>query len=161
MKLYRKNIATPLGKMIAIANENALILLDFEDSKYIEKNIPKGISEEKNPILEHTQRELYDYFNGTLTQFSIPIQFSGTEFQQKVWRELLKIPFGTTISYQEQAHKLNAPLAVRAVANANSKNKIAIIVPCHRVIGKNKNLTGYAGGIERKKFLLELENTHK
>lgn len=159
MKLYLKNIATPLGEMIAVANEKALILLDFSDSKYVNKNLPQDFSEEKNDILECTERELNDYFAGNLTHFSIPIELNGTEFQQKVWQELLKIPFGKTISYQEQSENIGNPLAIRAVANANSKNKIAIIVPCHRVIGKNKSLTGYAGGIDRKEFLLNLEKT--
>lgn len=161
MKLYLKNIATPLGEMIAVANEKALILLDFSDSKYVNKNLPQDFSEERNDILERAERELHDYFAGKSTQFSIPLQFSGTEFQQKVWQELLKIPYGNTISYQEQSENIGNPLAIRAVANANSKNKIAIIVPCHRVIGKNKSLIGYAGGIDKKVFLLDLESKGK
>lgn len=160
MKLSLKNITTPLGKMIAIADEQTLLLLDFENSKYINQNMPQSYSEQYNEILERTERELHDYFNGKLKYFSIPIQFSGTEFQRKVWKELLKIPFGETISYQEQALRLNAPNSVRAVANANSKNKIAIIIPCHRVIGKNKKLTGYAGGLDKKEFLLNLEQNN-
>lgn len=159
MIFYLKNIFTPLGKMIAVANEKALILLDFSDSKYVNKNLPQDFSEERNDILERTERELHNYFAGKLTHFSIPIELNGTEFQQKVWQELLKIPFGKTISYQEQSENIGNPLAIRAVANANSKNKIAIIVPCHRVIGKNKSLTGYAGGLNRKEFLLNLEKT--
>lgn len=161
MKLYLKNIATPLGEMIAVANEKALILLDFSDSKYVNKNLPQDFSEERNDILERAERELHDYFAGKLTLFSIPLQFSGTEFQQKVWQELLKIPYGSTISYQEQSENIGNPLTIRAVANANSKNHIVIIVPCHRVIGKNKSLTGYAGGIDRKAFLLDLESKGK
>lgn len=161
MKLYLKNIATPLGEMIAVANEKALILLDFSDSKYVNKNLPQDFSEERNDILERAERELHDYFAGKLTYFSIPITFSGTEFQQKVWQELLKIPYGSTISYQEQSENIGNPLTIRAVANANSKNHIVIIVPCHRVIGKNKSLTGYAGGIDRKAFLLDLESKGK
>lgn len=156
MDFYQKLISTPLGKMKAIASEKHLLVLDFEDSKYLEKNtlIAKNRT---NSILDLLEQELHLYFSGRLQKFSVPIQFTGTEFQQKVWQELLKIPFGETISYQEQANRILSPKAVRAVANANSRNKISIIVPCHRVIGKNKKLTGYAGGLDRKEFLLNLE----
>lgn len=159
MTLFSKYIITPLGRMRAIANENYLLALDFEGGKYFDKNFAvKGeILEKSNEILDLVEKELQLYFSRELQHFSTPILFNGTEFQKKVWEELLKIPFGETISYQEQAKNLGNPLSVRAVANANSRNKIAIIVPCHRVIGKNKKLTGYAGGIDKKKILLDLE----
>lgn len=157
MNLYSKNIPTPLGEMKAVANNKYLLLLDFEDSKYIYKHLPQSFSLESNAILDLVEEELNLYFKGKLKTFSIPIQISGTEFQQKVWQELLKIPYGESISYQKQSERMNAPKSIRAVANANSKNKIVIIIPCHRVIGKNKNLTGYAGGLYRKEFLLKLE----
>lgn len=159
MTLFSKYIITPLGRMRAIANENYLLALDFEGGKYFDKNFAvKGeILEKSNEILDLVEKELQLYFSRELQHFSTPILFNGTEFQKKVWKELLKIPFGETISYQEQAKNLGNPLSVRAVANANSRNKIAIIVPCHRVIGKNKKLTGYAGGIDKKQILLDLE----
>lgn len=160
MKLYSKLINTPLGIMKAFANDNFLLALDFTDSKYFEKNTPSTFSQQSNDILELTEKELILYFKGELKEFSIPLQFSGTEFQKIVWNELLKIPYGQTISYQQQSENIGNPKAIRAVANANSKNKIAIIVPCHRVIGKNQQLTGYAGGLDRKAFLLELEKKH-
>ena len=133
--------------------------MDFENSKYIENNtgIQSNLKNESNPILDLVEHQLSLYFSGKLKNFSIPIQLSGTEFQQRAWAELLKIPFGQTISYQEQAERLHHPTAIRAVANANSRNKISIIVPCHRVIGKNNKLTGYAGGLDKKEFLLNLE----
>lgn len=160
-QLYLKYIPTPLGLMKAIANEHQLILLDFENSKYIEKNIPKNLLPKSNNILDWTEQELTAYFKGKLKNFSVPFLLSGTDFQQKVWAELLKIPYGTSISYQSQAENINAPKSIRAVANANSRNKIAIIIPCHRVIGKNKKLTGYAGGLDKKEFLLNLETKFK
>lgn len=165
MPFYQKIICTPLGKMKAISDGKFLLFLDFFGSKYFEKNLAfiqnRKVSDDFCPILAFTEKELSLYFDGKLTQFSIPIQFYGTEFQEKVWAELMKIPFGKTLSYQEQAQKMGSSKAVRAVANANSKNKIAIIIPCHRVIGKNQKPTGYAGGIEKKEFLLHLEKNKK
>lgn len=164
MNLHSKYISTPLGMMKAVANDQYLLLLDFEGSKYIDKHLPHNciISDNDNhPILNLVEKELQLYFKGLLKTFSIPILLSGTEFQQQVWNELLKIPYGTTISYQQQSENINNPKAIRAVANANSKNKISIIVPCHRVIGKDKSLTGYAGGLEKKEFLLNLELKNK
>ena len=97
------------------------------------------------------------YFKGELKQFSVPLNPIGTDFQRKVWEELRKIDYGQTISYQQQANNLNIPKSVRAVANANGQNKISILIPCHRVIGSNGKLTGYAGGIWRKEKLLQIE----
>ncbi|WGU68998.1 methylated-DNA--[protein]-cysteine S-methyltransferase [Capnocytophaga canimorsus] len=103
------------------------------------------------------ETEIENYFKGELKEFSIPLDLTGTPFQQKVWRILQQIPYGKTISYKEQAQKYRDNKAIRAIASANGKNKISIIIPCHRVIGSNGNLIGYAGGIWRKKKLLELE----
>ena len=116
------------------------------------------ILEKEDDFFEQLETELNDYFEGNLTQFTIPFDFIGTDFQKKVWNELVKIPFGKTKSYKEQAIAVGDLLAIRAVANANGKNKIAILVPCHRVIGSDGSLTGYAGGKKRKQFLLELES---
>ncbi|MEG0697363.1 MAG: methylated-DNA--[protein]-cysteine S-methyltransferase, partial [Algoriella sp.] len=116
------------------------------------------ILEKEDDFFEQLETELNDYFEGNLTQFTIPFDFIGTDFQKKVWNELIKIPFGETKSYKEQAIAVGDLLAIRAVANANGKNKIAILVPCHRVIGSDGSLTGYAGGKKRKQFLLELES---
>lgn len=102
-------------------------------------------------------KELTDYFAGTLDIFTVPVDSSGTEFQHKVWQSLMAIPYGQTCSYGDIAERINNPKAVRAVGLANGKNPVAILVPCHRVIGKNGTLTGYAGGLERKKALLKLE----
>ena len=110
-----------------------------------------------SPILQECVRQLDEYFNGKRKDFDLPIKQQGTAFQQNVWNVLADIPFGKTVSYGDVAKKLNAPKASRAVGAANGKNKVWIIIPCHRVIGANGTLTGYAGGLDRKKWLLEHE----
>lgn len=103
------------------------------------------------------REQLAEYFTGTRQEFTVPLKLSGTPFQQRVWQELMRIPFGQTISYAEQARRIGQPTASRAVGHANSRNPISILVPCHRVIGANGKLTGYAGGLNRKKWLLDWE----
>ncbi len=115
-------------------------------------------NQQSNIIIEKTKQELSDYFTGQLKIFSVPFVLEGTEFQKKVWNCLIDIPFAQTRCYQEIALRINNPTAVRAVGRTNGLNPIAIIVPCHRVIGKNGSLTGYAGGLERKRWLLEHES---
>ncbi|MEZ3591584.1 MAG: methylated-DNA--[protein]-cysteine S-methyltransferase [Muribaculaceae bacterium] len=117
------------------------------------------LEEGMSPVLEMAARQLDEYFAGTRREFDVPLLFVGTDFQKKVWNELLKIPFGKTVSYGELAAKIGKPRAVRAVANANGANAMSIFVPCHRVIGSDSSLTGYGGGLEAKKYLLELEHT--
>ncbi|MDK9759604.1 methylated-DNA--[protein]-cysteine S-methyltransferase, partial [Vibrio sp. D173a] len=109
-------------------------------------------------LFAETKRQLDGYFSGKLNNFSIPVAAEGTPFQQSVWQALMRIPFGETWSYQQLADEIGNPKAVRAVGLANGKNPVSIIVPCHRVIGKNGKLTGYAGGVERKSALLKLES---
>lgn len=161
--LYTKSYETPLGIMVAFANQDALLLLDFEDSKYYEKHLEEissgygVIKKTGNKVLQLLEKELKLYFKGKLKKFSVPVEFSGTEFQKKVWAELQSINFGEYRSYQSQADAMKRPKSVRAVANANSRNKLCLVIPCHRVIGKNLSLTGYAGGVERKAALLKLE----
>ncbi|MDY3316373.1 methylated-DNA--[protein]-cysteine S-methyltransferase [Riemerella anatipestifer] len=163
---YSQNIDTPLGEMIAVANNHGIYLLEFMDKKHLDTELKKlystlnsNIKEASNPHLETLEKELNLYFNQKLKEFSVPIQLLGTPFQKQVWQTLLKIPYGSTKSYLQQAIMMDSPKAVRAVANANSLNKIAIIVPCHRVIGSNGTLTGYAGGLWRKEELLQLEKS--
>lgn len=117
------------------------------------------LEEGMSPVLEMAARQLDEYFAGTRWEFDVPLLFVGTDFQKKVWTELLKIPFGKTVSYGELAAKIGKPRAVRAVANANGANAMSIFAPCHRVIGSDSSLTGYGGGLEAKKYLLELEHT--
>ncbi|WP_313092451.1 bifunctional transcriptional activator/DNA repair enzyme AdaA [Chryseobacterium flavum] len=157
-------IETILGTMIVCADEKGICLLEFSDrkalptelkaiSKYFNANIVQG----ENPHFMILEKELSEYFEGKRTEFTVPLSMVGTTFQKEVWTILKGIPYGTTRSYQEQADILGNPKSVRAVANANGLNKISIIIPCHRVIGSNGQLTGYGGGIWRKQKLLELE----
>ncbi len=118
-----------------------------------------GYTEMTSEIIEETRRQLDEYFRHERQAFDIPLLTAGTEFQKSVWNSLMEIPYGQTITYGELATRLGKPAAVRAVANANGANAISIIIPCHRVIGSNNTLTGYGGGLEAKKFLLELEQT--
>jgi methylated-DNA-[protein]-cysteine S-methyltransferase len=112
------------------------------------------------PVLQQARQELTEYFGGQRTVFEVPVQHEGTDFQLKVWAELLNIPYGKTISYLTLSKRLGDPKAIRAAASTNGKNRIAIIVPCHRVIGSNNELVGFGGGLWRKKILLELEAKH-
>lgn len=156
--LYYYTFSTPLGTMQATSNNEALLTLEFTDQK--NSSLPNIGVEHKSAPIQAIMQEMELYFTGKLKEFKTPIEFSGTPFQSIVWQELLKIPYGKTISYTEQAEKIARPTALRAVANTNSRNKLTIIVPCHRVIGKKGTLTGYAGGLERKEFLLNLERNH-
>jgi len=154
------SIHTPLGTMIAIADENKLYLLDFIDSKYIQRHreqLHATIIPGKNRILTLITTELNAYFAGNLKNFTTPVHFIGTDFQEKSWHALTTIAYGNTCSYAQEAIIVGNKNTHRAVANANSHNKLAIIVPCHRIIGVDGTLGGYASGIERKKWLLEHE----
>lgn len=155
-------ITTPLGEMIAIFLEEKLCLLEFDERKMLENELNEIIKKykaffeyEETEYSKKLQKQLDEYFAGKRKEFDIPLLFIGTDFQIKVWKTLQKIPFGEVISYQKESEMLGNPLAIRAVANANGKNKISIIVPCHRVIQKNGSLGGYGGGVKRKRYLLE------
>lgn len=156
--------STPIGAMIACASEEGLCLLEFTDRRMLEtefKDLQKRLNAVLLPgehkILSQTKDELQEYFEGTRTSFTVPLNYPGTEFQKTVWEELLKIPIGSTKSYRDQAIACGNIRAIRAVASANGMNRIAIIIPCHRVIGSDGSLTGYAGGLERKRWLLDHE----
>lgn len=140
-------------------------MLEFENRKNLDaqfislkKTLNGEITEKENVFFEILKSELEGYFAGKLKKFSVPLHLTGTEFQKKVWNELLNIPYGETISYLELAVNIGNSKAVRAVANANALNKIAVIIPCHRVIGSDGTLTGYAAGLDKKRRLLEIEN---
>lgn len=157
-------IPTPLGPMVAGATDEGICLLEFADRRMLETQMKK-LRKYLNAVLIPGQHNYLDlltdqleaYFSGQSLEFDIPLITPGTEFQQQVWETLMTIPVGKTRSYQEQAQHLGNPKAVRAVATANGANRVAIIIPCHRVIGSDGNLTGYGGGIWRKKWLLEHE----
>jgi AraC family transcriptional regulator, regulatory protein of adaptative response / methylated-DNA-[protein]-cysteine methyltransferase len=157
-------ITTPLGPMLAGATEDALCLLEFADRRMLElqlrrvrKHFDAFFIPTPNALLEQTARELDEYFCGRRNRFGVPLRVPGTVFQQSVWTRLQAIPYGVTASYRDIAVELGTPKSVRAVARANGDNRIAIIIPCHRVIGSNGDLTGYGGGLWRKRRLLEIE----
>lgn len=163
--LHAQIFPTPLGEMLAICSATGLCLLEFVGQPRLEREIYQitqakqaQIIFQPHDLLQEIAVQIQQYFSGSLKNFSVPLDFVGTDFQQRVWRILQTIPYGKILSYAEQAAKLGNPKAVRAVAAANGRNKISIIVPCHRVIGSNGTLTGYAGGLSRKQFLLELES---
>jgi AraC family transcriptional regulator of adaptative response/methylated-DNA-[protein]-cysteine methyltransferase len=149
--LVSSEIKTPIGHMIAIADEQSLHILEFTER--VKSNHPSG----SNKILDSIKHELNLYFSGQLKKFNTPLYLNGTDFQKTVWQALIKIPFGETCSYGDLAKTINKPTAFRAAALANSKNKLAIIIPCHRVINSNGKLGGYASGVDRKAWLLEHE----
>lgn len=169
-KAIKKNIiattviSTPLGKMFVASTSKGICMLSFYNEDAIQKQIKKvkkffdaEVLPAHNKHFETLTKELEEYFEGKREKFTTPLQLVGTPFQQKVWKVLMSIPYGKTISYQEQAILIDNPKAIRAVASANANNLIPIIIPCHRVIGKNGKLTGYAGGLDKKEFLLNLE----
>ncbi len=157
-------LETPLGTMFAGAAEEGICLLEFSDRKmletefkYLAKALNANLIQGDNRHFKLLKKELEEYFDGKRQEFTVPLFTVGTEFQKSVWKELQTIPYGTTRSYLGQATSLGKATAVRAVANANGMNHIAIIIPCHRVIGEDGSPTGYGGGIWRKKWLLDLE----
>jgi AraC family transcriptional regulator of adaptative response/methylated-DNA-[protein]-cysteine methyltransferase len=162
--ILTQTIDTPIGLMVAGAVKEGICLLEFSDRKMLnteykilKKYLQTDLTDGNNDHLNDLRRELGEYFSGIRKGFSVPLVYTGTDFQKSVWDELMRIPFGITRSYGEQAAALGNTLSVRAVAGANGMNKISIVVPCHRVIGENGNLTGYGGGLWRKKWLLEHE----
>ena len=166
--IFTTNISTPIGELVAGATDKGICLLEFAERKNIGQQLirvnaffKKEIIPGKNVHLLMLDEQLKKYFNKELQGFEIPLDLAGTTFQLKVWKALLEIPSGTTISYLILSEKLGNVKAIRAVANAIAANKTAIIVPCHRVIGTDGNLTGYAGGLWRKKYLLNHEGLTK
>lgn len=161
--LYTQTFETPLGSMVGFASQEALLMLDFKDSRFYDRHVEEisfgfgVIKNSKNKILSQLEKELDQYFKQKLKNFTIPLVLTGTEFQKQVWQALRAIPLGEYRTYQSQANALKRPKSVRAVANANARNKLCLVVPCHRVIGKNLSLTGYSGGIQRKAALLKWE----
>ncbi|MEI7801726.1 MAG: methylated-DNA--[protein]-cysteine S-methyltransferase [Bacteroidota bacterium] len=154
-------INSPLGELIAGATETGICYLEFKTlnpSTVHEKKLFSEL-EETNKQLKKLKKQLEEYFSGKRKSFDLKLSPDGTEFQQRVWNELLKIQFGKTRTYKEQSIALSDLKAIRAVATANGANPIAIIIPCHRIIGSDGSLTGYAGGLWRKKWLLEFEHS--
>jgi len=154
---YYTTAPSPVGDLLLVSDGKDLIRVSMDKQKYAAEIGEDWVEKKDVPVLKLAAEQLKSYFAGLLDHFDLPLAFRGTEFQNKVWSELTKIPHGQTISYGELARRVGSPKASRAVGLANGKNPIAIIVPCHRVIGANGTLTGYGGGLPRKKKLLELE----
>lgn len=150
MEVYHSCLETPIGLLEIIGSKFAIHAIRFDTIQYTEsKSLP--------PLLIKCRTELEEYFAGKRKQFTVNVEQSGTDFQKLVWKKIAEIPFGKTITYLELARITGDEKATRAVGNANGKNKIPILIPCHRVIGSNDSLTGYAGGLWRKQWLLEHE----
>ena len=158
MKLAFMEMPSPVGILKLVATENALVAVLWENENPKRVRLAELIEQVNHPILLETQKQLREYFAGTRQQFDLPLDFEGTVFQKKVWQALLGIPFGETRSYRDIAEQVGNIKAVRAVGAANGKNPISIIAPCHRVVGVNGKLVGFAGGLNNKEILLRLES---
>ncbi|WP_108124273.1 methylated-DNA--[protein]-cysteine S-methyltransferase [Saccharospirillum mangrovi] len=157
-------LETPLGEMMAGATDTGLCLLEFTDPERLQRQLPRlqqhldaPLHEGDHALFQPLSAQLAEYFDGNRREFELPLDLMGTAFQRQAWTALLAIPYGQTRSYQQQAEAIGQPDAVRAVARANGDNRLGIVIPCHRVIGKNGTLTGYGGGLWRKQKLLALE----
>jgi O-6-methylguanine DNA methyltransferase len=166
--IHTTTVTTPLGEMFAASTSKGICMLSFYDKFHIDaqlKNLKERFNAQiiasNNDFFLQLQQELDEYFQGIRSCFTLPLQLLGTSFQVQCWKVLLSIEYGKTISYKEEAQKINNAKAYRAVANANAQNMIEILVPCHRVIQENGKLGGYSSGIERKEFLLKLEQSRK
>jgi AraC family transcriptional regulator of adaptative response/methylated-DNA-[protein]-cysteine methyltransferase len=151
--IWINRVATPLGSMIMGVSDQGLCLLEFAERRMLDRVFLPG----DHPLMQQVKNELDAYFEGSLRKFTVPLQAPGTEFQESVWRALADIPYGEIRSYGDIANKIGQASAVRAVGRANGDNRIAIIIPCHRVVGADGELTGYGGGLWRKEYLLAME----
>ncbi|WP_324697140.1 methylated-DNA--[protein]-cysteine S-methyltransferase [Novosphingobium aerophilum] len=157
MPLLRNKMPSPVGELTLIAGDRGLAAILWENDDPSRVRLGDIADSESHPILDEAKAQLADYFAGKRQSFDLPLDFRGTDFQKSVWAQLLLIPFGETRSYGEIAVALGRPSASRAVGAANGRNPISIVAPCHRVVGANGTLTGFAGGLEAKAFLLRLE----
>lgn len=158
MQYYFKKIQTPVGQLTLVAHDHALIAVLWENDDPNRVKLLELKQNHDHSILNDAESQLTEYFAGQRTQFNLPLEFKGTDFQKAVWSALLNIPFGETRTYKQIAESIGNVKAVRAVGAANGKNPISIIAPCHRVIGANGKLVGFAGGLENKEILLKLES---
>jgi methylated-DNA-[protein]-cysteine S-methyltransferase len=157
MSLVYKLIESPIGKLKLVASDKGLVAILWENDRPRRVRLSELVEDQLNPVLVETERQIGEYFAGKRKAFSIPLDMRGTRFQKDVWEALLAIPFGETRSYGQLAKQLGNPAATRAVGAANGRNPVSIIVPCHRVIGSSGELTGFAGGLDVKAYLLSLE----
>lgn len=157
MTFAYKTMASPVGALKLVAGEQGLSAILWENDDPARVRLGPLVEDPEHPVLVEAERQLRDYFAGTRKTFTVPLDFRGTEFQKSVWAALLAIPYGETRSYAEIARAVGRPTAFRAVGAANGRNPISIIAPCHRVVGTNGALTGFAGGLKAKELLLGLE----
>jgi methylated-DNA-[protein]-cysteine S-methyltransferase len=157
MALARSTMISPVGELTLIASDAGLVAVLWENDDPARVRLGEVQDQADHPVLTRTAAQLAEYFAGERRAFDLPLDFRGTVFQKSVWAQLLTIPFGETRSYGELARTLGNPTASRAVGAANGRNPISIIAPCHRVVGASGSLTGFAGGLETKAFLLKLE----
>ena len=151
-------IKSPINEIMLVADDSALIGVYFVGRDHLPATSKQWKHNAQHPVLQQAARQLQEYFAGKRTEFSLPLRLAGTDFQQSVWREIALLPYGETISYSELAKRAGAPRAIRAAGTATGRNPVAIIIPCHRVVGKNGTLGGFGGGLERKRHLLGLEH---
>ncbi len=157
MRLAYKKVESPVGKLTLVASDKGLVAVLWENDKPTRVRLAQLIEKKSHSVLLEAERQLKEYFAGKRKSFSIPLDMRGTHFQRSVWEALLAIPFGETRTYGQLAQQVGNPQAARAVGAANGRNPISIIVPCHRVIGSSGKLTGFAGGLETKEQLLDME----
>ncbi len=155
--LYLKEIATPVGNLRIVVTDAAVVAILWEKERTGRVKLARATPRPNHPLLREAERQLREYFTGRRTEFDLPLAPEGTAFQKRAWKALRRIPFGETRSYADQAKRIGSPKACRAVGAANGRNPISIVVPCHRVIGSDGSLTGFAGGENVKRTLLELE----
>ncbi|WP_073521613.1 methylated-DNA--[protein]-cysteine S-methyltransferase [Pseudomonas fluorescens] len=158
MTYHYKLMPSPVGELTLVARDGKLSAILWEVERANRVRLGELIEANDSPVLQETERQLKEYFAGTRNQFELALDFTGTDFQKQVWQALLTIPFGETRSYSQIAQQIGKPKAVRAVGAANGRNPISIIAPCHRVVGASGGLTGFAGGLEAKQYLLTLED---
>jgi len=158
MNYYFKTISSPVGNIKLVASDKGLAAILWENDEPNLVQVREFTEKINHPILLETERQLSEYFKGERRTFSLKLDFIGTDFQKKVWHALLTIPYGETRTYGQVAKQIGAPKAQQAVGAANGKNPISIIAPCHRVVGSTGKLVGFAGGLENKALLLDLEN---
>lgn len=158
MTLAHTSFTSPVGELALVASDIGLVAILWQDDDPARVRLGAYAALSNHPILEDARAQLTDYFAGRLQAFTVPLDFRGTPFQQTVWAALLDIPFGETRSYGDIARTVGRPTASRAVGAANGRNPISIIAPCHRVVGANGALTGFAGGVETKRWLLDFEH---
>ncbi|MEO8020012.1 MAG: methylated-DNA--[protein]-cysteine S-methyltransferase [Pseudomonadota bacterium] len=156
-QLFSTTLDSPVGVLSLVATDRALVALVWRTDGHHRALFERAVEKPRHPLMRETARQLKEYFAGRRQKFELELDFRGTDFQRRVWNALLAIPYGETRSYRQVAEQVGSPTAVRAVGAANGRNPIAIIAPCHRVIGMNGDLTGFGGGLDAKAHLLTLE----